>query len=51
MTQRGVGDLFSFTGVERSDRVLESGEPLSRKPTQETTAALLPGGLNRVCSP
>jgi len=56
-TARIMGDSawcgwpVQFHRVESGHRVLEGGMPLSRKPTQETTAALLPEGLSHVCSP
>lgn len=52
MTQLGVGDLFSFTGLNAVTVCWKGSSLPSRKPTQETSAAaLLPEGFNHVCSP
>lgn len=41
-----MGDPFTFTGLNALTVCWEGGEPVqSRKPTQETAAALLPEGF------
>lgn len=51
MTQRGVGDLFSFTGLNAVTVRWKAASLWAGSPRRKRPAALLPQGFNHVCSP